>query len=84
MQTALKDKPVEQFQATGNIITVAIDRFTGLRATPDCPAVILESFIAGTEPKQFCGPEHHGNTIPLRQEESIDMEAKKMEEPQTQ
>ncbi|HEY4490690.1 MAG TPA: penicillin-binding transpeptidase domain-containing protein, partial [Acidobacteriota bacterium] len=86
MQTVLKDKPVEQFQATGNILTVAIDRLTGLRATPDCTDVILESFVAGTEPKQFCGPEHHGKTVPLQEEElqSIDMEARKVEAPQTQ
>ncbi len=62
MEKALKDKPVEEFQATSNIVTVAIDRETGLRATPDCTDVILESFVAGTEPKEYCGPEHHNKT----------------------
>jgi len=80
MQTILKDKPVEEFQATGNIVAVSIDRLTGLRATPDCTDVITESFIAGTEPKQFCGPEHHGQAIPLQDEEAGSMEAA----PQTQ
>ncbi len=80
MQTVLKDQPVEEFQATGNIVTVSIDRLTGLRATPDCTDVITESFIAGTEPKQFCGPEHHGQAIPLQDEEAGSMEAA----PQTQ
>ncbi len=80
MQTILKDKPVEEFQATGNIVTVSVDRLTGLRATPDCTDVITESFIAGTEPKQFCGPEHHGLAIPLQDEEAGSMEAA----PQTQ
>ncbi|HSP06631.1 MAG TPA: PBP1A family penicillin-binding protein [Acidobacteriota bacterium] len=69
MQTVLKDKPVEDFQATSNIITVAIDRFTGLRATPDCTDVIIESFIAGSEPKQYCGPEHHTQPVMTQPEE---------------
>jgi penicillin-binding protein 1A len=69
MKEVLKDKPVEEFQATSNIITVAIDRHTGLRATPDCTDVIIESFIAGSEPRQMCGPEHHGQAIPLQPEE---------------
>lgn len=69
MKEVLKDKPVEDFQATSNIITVAIDRHTGLRATPDCTDVIIESFVAGSEPRQMCGPEHHGQTIPLQPEE---------------
>jgi penicillin-binding protein 1A len=68
MAAALKDKPVEEFQATANIVTVAIDRHSGLRATPDCTDVIVESFVAGSDPKQYCGPEHHG-VIPLQKEE---------------
>jgi penicillin-binding protein 1A len=75
MQNVLKDQPAEQFQATSNIVTVAIDRLTGLRATPDCTDVILESFVAGTEPKEFCGPEHHKQLVPLSPEESDSMEA---------
>jgi penicillin-binding protein 1A len=69
MNVALKDQPVEEFQATSNIMTVAIDRHTGLRATPDCTDVIIESFIAGSEPRQSCGPEHHGQSFPLQPEE---------------
>lgn len=69
MESVLKDQPKEDFQPTSNIITLAIDRFTGLRATPDCTDVIIESFIAGTEPKQFCGPEHHQQTIMMQPEE---------------
>src|SRR5262249_21367230 len=69
MQTVLKDAAPEDFQATTKIVNVAIDRFTGLRATPDCTDVIIESFIAGTEPHQFCGPEHHTQNVPLSEEE---------------
>jgi penicillin-binding protein 1A len=77
MQAFLKDKPVEEFQATSNIVTLAIDRLTGLRATPDCTDVIIESFVAGTEPAEYCGPEHHGQAVPLQDEElqSLDQEA---------
>lgn len=82
MQTVLKEQPVEEFQATSNIITVAVDRFTGLRATPDCTDVIIESFIAGTEPKQYCGPEHHSQYVPLQPEE-IESLQPAQQEPQT-
>lgn len=74
MQTVLKEKPVEEFQATSNIVTVAVDRLTGLRATPDCTDVIIESFVAGTEPKEYCGPEHHGQAVPLQDEEIQSLE----------
>jgi penicillin-binding protein 1B len=37
-----------------NVIFVDIDRGTGLLATPGCPKVISESFIAGTEPLERC------------------------------
>jgi penicillin-binding protein 1A len=85
MQTILKDKPVEEFQATSNIVTIAVDRLTGLRATPYCTDVIIESYIAGTEPKEFCGPEHHGQAVPLSEEELQAQHAPSPEEsPQTQ
>jgi penicillin-binding protein 1A len=74
MDNVLKDKPIEEFQATSNIVTVAIDRHTGLRATPDCTDVIVESFVAGTEPKEYCGPEHHGGQVPLQPEEKESMQ----------
>jgi membrane carboxypeptidase/penicillin-binding protein len=58
MKAALKGKPLEDFRPTANIQTIIIDRQTGLRATSDCTDVALESFIAGTEPTQFCPLEH--------------------------
>lgn len=75
VSTVLKDKPVEEFQTTGNIVRVAIDRLTGLRATPDCTNVIIESFVAGTEPLEYCGPEHHQGNTPLSEEEKESSEA---------
>ena len=37
-----------------NIVFVDIDKQTGLLATPCCPKVVTESFIAGTEPQEYC------------------------------
>jgi penicillin-binding protein 1B len=37
-----------------NIVFVKIDRTSGLLATPYCPATVDESFIAGTEPQEYC------------------------------
>jgi penicillin-binding protein 1B len=37
-----------------NIVFVDIDKRTGLLATPYCPDVISEAFIAGTEPAEPC------------------------------
>ena len=36
------------------IVFVDIDRDTGLLATPACPRVRSEAFIAGTEPRELC------------------------------
>jgi penicillin-binding protein 1B len=37
-----------------NIVSVEVDRDTGLLATPNCPKTISESFVAGTEPQEYC------------------------------
>lgn len=58
MKEALKDLPPKDFTAPDGINFVKIDRVTGLMANPTCPKVILESFKAGTEPKEFCPIDH--------------------------
>jgi penicillin-binding protein 1B len=40
------------------IVFVDIDAETGLLATPFCPKTRSEAFIAGTEPREFCGAHH--------------------------
>ncbi|HXB56722.1 MAG TPA: PBP1A family penicillin-binding protein [Vicinamibacteria bacterium] len=40
-----------------NVVFVDIDKDTGLLATPYCPTVVSEAFIAGTEPMERC--RHH-------------------------
>jgi membrane carboxypeptidase/penicillin-binding protein len=37
-----------------NIIFQDIDPNTGLLATPSCPKVFSEAFVAGTEPQEYC------------------------------
>ncbi len=46
---------------SSNIIFVEIDRETGLLATPACPTVCSEAFIAGTEPHEYCGMHGFGH-----------------------
>jgi penicillin-binding protein 1B len=37
-----------------DIVFIEIDKETGLLATPRCPKVISEAFVAGTEPQERC------------------------------
>lgn len=49
-------------------ITLDIDPSTGLIAVESCPIIRTRTFVLGTEPKKFCGPEYHrrssGDTRP--------------------
>ena len=42
------------FEAPEGVSTVEIDRDTGKLATPNCPRVTSETFLAGTEPLEIC------------------------------
>jgi penicillin-binding protein 1B len=45
-------------------ITLDIDPTTGLIAVETCPIIRTKTFVLGTEPKKYCGPEYHrGKTI---------------------
>ncbi|MGC8867789.1 MAG: penicillin-binding transpeptidase domain-containing protein, partial [Elusimicrobiales bacterium] len=54
MKEVLKDYPVKDFDVPDNIIFVKVDDETGKLAGPRCKEKILESFIKGSEPKEFC------------------------------
>jgi penicillin-binding protein 1B len=54
MKTALAGRASVPFDVPEGITFVNIDAGTGKLATPFCPKVINESFIAGTEPTQIC------------------------------
>lgn len=45
-------------------ITLDIDPTTGLIADPDvCPVIRSKTFVLGTEPRKFCGPEYHQGRV---------------------
>jgi len=58
MDAVLKDQPVRDFPVPEGIVFVTVDQETGKLALPTCKKKILESFIKGTEPKEFCDVQH--------------------------
>lgn len=46
--------PPKSFQRPSGIVTVEIDPASGQLATPQCPDVRTEVFLAGTKPVKFC------------------------------
>ena len=50
---------VHEFEAPEGVVTADIDADNGLLATPGCPKVRSEVFIAGTQPVESC-PLHGG------------------------
>jgi penicillin-binding protein 1B len=54
MKNALAGRGGSSFAAPEGVSFVEIDRDTGKRATPACPRVTNEAFIAGTEPLGIC------------------------------
>lgn len=58
MSTVLTKQPARDFPVPDGVVFVTIDQDTGKLALPTCPKKILEAFVAGTEPKEFCDAEH--------------------------
>jgi penicillin-binding protein 1B len=56
-------KNVHSFQPPDGIVTVDIDEETGELATPSCPKVRSEVFIAGSQPLQICHIHGNGRTL---------------------
>jgi len=55
MHGALGGRKTAEFPVPAtNIVFVQIDPQTGLLATSSCPSTFSESFIAGTEPQEYC------------------------------
>ena len=54
MKNALAGRGGSSFDAPEGVSFVEIDRDTGKMATPTCPRVTNEAFIAGTEPLGIC------------------------------
>lgn len=58
MEVVLKEMPARDFPAPEGITFVTIDQDSGKLALPTCKRKLLEAFVAGTEPKEFCDVEH--------------------------
>jgi len=58
MEAVLKDQPVRDFPVPEGIVFVTVDQETGKLSLPTCKKKILEAFIKGTEPKEFCDAVH--------------------------
>jgi penicillin-binding protein 1B len=54
MKNALQGRASSSFEAPDSVSFVEIDRDTGKIATPICPRVTTEAFLAGTEPLGVC------------------------------
>lgn len=56
---------VHAFAPPSGIVTADIDADTGELATPDCPHVRSEVFLAGSEPTEYCRMHSHGRALPV-------------------
>ncbi len=54
MEAAMRNMPEQNFVPPAGLVIRKIDPTTGLLATADCPSVISEIFIIGTEPSKYC------------------------------
>ena len=54
MKSATAGQPSIAFDVPEGITFAEIDRDTGKLATPGCPRTFTESFLAGTEPTEYC------------------------------
>ena len=54
-----KSRPTPDGARLEGTITLDIDPTTGLIAVDSCPVVRTRTYVLGTEPKRFCGPEYH-------------------------
>ncbi len=58
MGEVLKDQPARDFPVPEGIVFATIDQETGKLALPGCKKRILEAFLKGTEPQEFCDVQH--------------------------
>jgi penicillin-binding protein 1B len=57
-------KPSPEGARLEGTITLDIDPTTGLIAVETCPVVRTKTFVLGTEPKKYCGPQYHKARVP--------------------
>ena len=54
MKKALAGRANVGFSAPAGVSFVEVDRDTGKLATPNCPRIMNEAFLSGTEPQAAC------------------------------
>ena len=54
MKNALTGRQSTGFSTPEGIVYAAIDKDTGMLATPACPRTMTEAFLTGTDPRQYC------------------------------
>jgi 1A family penicillin-binding protein len=62
VEAALQGRPPAPFAVPDGVVRVNIDPSSGLLAAPGCPSFVTETFLAGTEPTEFCPL--HGSADP--------------------
>jgi penicillin-binding protein 1B len=65
MKAATAGRPSIPFEVPEGITFAEIDRDTGKLALPTCPRTLTESFLAGTEPAEYCEIHRWGQAEPL-------------------
>jgi len=63
-KSELRSDQSERLEGT---ITLDIDPTTGLIAVESCPVIRTRTFVLGTEPRKYCGPEYHQRPLPSPQ-----------------
>jgi penicillin-binding protein 1B len=63
MKRALAAHPNKSFDVPDGVVFAEIDKANGKLATPMCPSIVNEAFLAGTQPKEFC--DVHGTSNPV-------------------
>ncbi|MGC9399999.1 MAG: PBP1A family penicillin-binding protein [Anaerolineae bacterium] len=54
MEAALQGHPAQDFPRPDGLVDVEVCALSGLRPGPACPHRVIETFIAGTEPRETC------------------------------
>jgi penicillin-binding protein 1A len=80
MKTAVEVYGKEDFVAPEGVVSVATCQQSGLLATPGCPRVVNDVFVAGTQPGTYC-PLHQGLASPTDTETQPELDTESGETP---
>ncbi len=66
IESYMSNKPEVHFQPPSNVVIIPVDLDTGLRATPECPRTVLQAYLPGTEPVEYCSRLKHAQIMASR------------------